>query len=287
MWRLLAALPLVALAACTGGDGESPEAAPSAVPSHDHGSARVSLAVGDGTERYDVGYTLADVVLPTKVGEPGDVSFRIDSFRETAQTSFIAEQTKKMHVYVVRDDLAVFRHVHPTMDADGTWRGTLTLPEPGDYRLVAEFIARDEGGNGDHVLLGDSVEVAGDWQLAAPPEPTGEGGDWGVDAEVLTPLKAGTQQQLTIRLTRPDGAVPSLGQYLGTSAHLTGFHTGTGGAVHMHPLGAPVPDAGGDDPGVDLEFHAEMPEAGTYVLFLQVRVDDFLHTLPIPVEVAA
>jgi hypothetical protein len=284
--RLLGVVPLVALAACTGGEA-TPQADPSAAPSHDHGSARVSLAVGDGTERYDVGYTLADVVLPGRVGEPGELSFRIDSFRKEAQTRFLAEQTKKMHVYVVRDDLAVFRHVHPEMDDDGTWRGTLTLPEPGDYRLVAEFVARDEGGNGDHVLLGDRVEVAGDWQPAPAPEATGEGGDWGVEADVLTPLRAGAQQQLTIRLTRPDGATPSLGRYLGTTAHLTGFHTGTGGAVHMHPLGAPGPDDRGEAPGLDLDFHAEMPEAGTYVLFLQVRVDDFLHTLPIPVEVAA
>lgn len=287
MRRLLAALPLVALAACTGDGGTPSGAAPSGVPSHDHGSARVSLAVGDGTERYDVGYTLSDVVLPAEVGEPGEVSFRIDSFRGTPQTEFLAEQTKRMHVYVVRDDLAVFRHVHPTMDERGTWRGTLTLPQPGDYRLVAEFVARDEGGNGDHVLLGHTVEVAGAWEPDPAPEPTGRGGDWGVEAEVLTRLRAGTPQQLTIRLTRPDGAVPSLGQYLGTSAHLTGFHTRTGGAVHMHPLGAPAPDARGDAPGVDLEFHAEMPETGSYVLFLQVRVDDFLHTLPIPVGVAA
>ena len=286
MRRLLGVLPLVALAACTGGEA-TPQADPSAAASHDHGSARVSLAVGDGTERYDVGYTLADVVLPDRVGEPGELSFRIDSFRRTAQTRFLAEQTKKMHVYVVRDDLAVFRHVHPEMDDDGTWRGTLTLPEPGDYRLVAEVVARDEGGNGDHVLLGDRVEVPGDWQPAPAPKATGEGGDWGVEADVLTPLRAGAQQQLTIRLTRPDGATPSLGQYLGTTAHLTGFHTGTGGAVHMHPLGAPSPDDRGEAPGLDLDFHAEMPEAGTYVLFLQVRVDDFLHTLPIPVEVAA
>ncbi len=31
---------------------------------------------------------------------------------------------------------------------------------------------------------------------------------------------------------------------------------------------------------------AEMPEPGTYVLYLQVRVDGFLHTLPLVVTVA-
>ena len=137
---------VLSLAACTSVE-TTPDAQPSAPASHDHGAARVSLPVGDGTERYDVGYSLADVRLPQRADEPGRLSFRIDNFRGTAQTRFLVEQTKRIHVYVVRDDLAVFRHVHPTMDDDGTWSATLTLPEPGDYRVVAEFIARDAGGN--------------------------------------------------------------------------------------------------------------------------------------------
>lgn len=44
---------------------------------------------------------------------------------------------------------------------------------------------------------------------------------------------------MRIRLSDPDGGAPALGEYLGTSAHLTGFHVGSGAAVHMHPLGAP------------------------------------------------
>jgi hypothetical protein len=181
-----------------------------------------------------------------------------------------------MHVYVVRDDLAVFRHVHPEMQSDGTWTGNLTLPEPGEYRVVAEFVARDEGGNGDHVLLGDLATVRGG---AAPAGVEDGGTDWGVKARVVGDIAAGSEQQLRVRLTGPDGTAPDLGQYLGTSAHLTGFHVDTGQAVHMHPLGAPSvqPD------GTELSFHAELPRAGQYVLFLQVRVDDFLHTLRLPV----
>ena len=71
-----------------------------------------------------------------------------------------------------------------------------------------------------------------------------------------------------------------LGQYLGTSAHLTGFHVETGAVVHMHPLGAP--EAGED--GTVLSFHTELPAGGEYVLFLQTRVDEFLHTLPLRIR---
>ena len=67
-----------------------------------------------------------------------------------------------MHVYVVREDLSVFRHVHPQMRPDGTWVGNLTLPDPGKYQVVAEFMARDEGGDGDFVMLGAPSVVRGE-----------------------------------------------------------------------------------------------------------------------------
>jgi hypothetical protein len=47
----------------------------------------------------------------------------------------------------------------------------------------------------------------------------------------------------------------------------------------MHPLGQPTPTT---DAQV-LTFHTQLPRRGDYVLFVQVVVDDFLHTLPVPV----
>jgi hypothetical protein len=270
---------LLALVACGGtgreGGGRA-EGAGSPDHGHDHGAARVSMPVGDGTESYEVGYSLREVRLPERAAEPGRLSFVVERYDGRPQTGYLDEQTKRMHVYVVRDDLAVFRHVHPEMQSDGTWTGNLTLPEPGDYRVVAEFVARDEGGDGDHVLLGNRVTVRG---RAAPAAVEDGNAEWGVEAQVVGDIAAGPEQQLRVRLTRPDGTAPDLGQYLGTSAHLTGFHVDTGQVVHMHPLGPPSVQPA----STELVFHAELPRPGEYVLFLQVRVDDFLHTLRLPV----
>ena len=117
---------------------------------------------------------------------------------------------------------------------------------------------------------------------SAVPEATGSASDWGLSAHLLGELTAGTSQQVGVRLTTPGGGAPTLGSFLGTSAHLTGFHVASGAAVHMHPLDSPSRTAD----GTDLVFHAELPEPGTYVLYLQVRVDGFLHTLPLVVTVA-
>jgi hypothetical protein len=238
----------------------------------------VSLPVGDGTAASEVGYSLRDVTLPSAIGEPGKLSFVVENFRGRPHTQFLTEQTKDMHVYVVREDYAVFRHVHPELADDGTWVGNLTLPIPGDYRVVVEFVARDDGGNGDHLILGEHVTVPGDWQPQPGTQPTAATG-WGVEATVLSELEAGVEEELRVRISTTEGGVPSLGQYLGASAHLTGFHEQSGAVVHMHPLGAPSTS----DEGAELVFHAELPAAGRYLLFLQVVADDFLHTLPVEV----
>jgi hypothetical protein len=252
-----------------------------AAAAHNHSGAGVSIPMGDGTAEQQYGYTLRKVRLPRRAGEPGRVSFVVENYRGRPQTRYLVEQTKRIHVYVVRSDFAVYRHVHPQMRPDGTWVGHLTLPQPGDYRVVAEFIARDEGGGGDHVLLGDEVRVPGAWRPRAVAAATEPGSDWAVRATALGDLVAAKKQDLRIRLTRPDGSTPTLGTYLGSSAHLTGFHVGTGSAVHMHPRGASQVTTD----GVELVFEAELPLRGRYLLFLQVRVDDFLHTVRLPVSV--
>jgi hypothetical protein len=251
------------------------------VEPHDHAAGAGLPPAGDGTEDYQVGYTLKQVRLPETPGEPGRLSFVIENYHGRPHTAFFTEQTKDMHVYVVREDLAVFRHVHPAMRRDGTWVGILTLPEPGDYRVVTEFLAEDEGGYGDFVMLGSRATVPGDWTPAPlADEVTETAGNWGVRATALDSPAAEVDDLLRVSLSRADAPGPvDLGRYLGTSAHLTGFHVDSGAVAHLHPTGEPKTS----ESGTELEFHTRLPSAGRYVMFLQVRVDDFLHTLPLRV----
>jgi hypothetical protein len=264
----LAPLVLV-LGSCT--DEPATQAAP-----HSHlGGVSISLPVGDGTRASEVGYTMRDVRVPAGSGVRGEVGFVIETFEGKPQTEFLEEQTKRLHLYVVRDDDRVFRHLHPTMADDGTWTAPVTLPAGGDYGVVAEFVAEDEGGNGDHVILGTTRTVRGSTGAAVDePDPT-------VQVEVEAAPTVGPNGRLDLVVRDAEDRPVRLDTYLGTWAHVTGFQRESGAMLHLHPLSAP--DVTED--GSRLTFHSEVEEKGDYRLFVQVRIDGFLHTVPVGMNV--
>lgn len=243
---------------------------------HSHaGGGHVSLAVGDGTSITEVGYTLSGVQLIEKPNQLSRVRFRIDDYEGEPLTDFIEDQTKKLHLYLVNDQLTVFRHLHPTMAVDGTWTAPFDVPDAGTYRVIAEFTAKDDGGNGDHVVLGRS--------LALPPGDPGDTTalDEVVNVTVAEAPRAGDNGLLRLVVRDREAEPVKLGTYLGAYAHVTGFNRETDAMVHLHPLNAPeVTEA-----GTELTFHAAIEEPGDYRLFVQVRVDGFLHLVPVDLTV--
>ena len=266
----VSALVVLAVTGCTADDPDQVAAG------HSHsGGGIVSLAVGDGTRVSEVGYTLSDLQVREKPRGTGEVRFRIERHDGEPVTDYVEEQTKELHLYLVNDALTVFRHLHPTRADDGTWSAPFDVPDAGGYRVVAEFVARDEGGNGDHVVLGRP--------LAMPPGDPGDtvAGDRVVDVTVSQAPDAGPDGLLRLVVRDAQQQPVELGTYLGTYGHVTGFDTTTGAMVHLHPLAAP--DVTED--GSELTFHADIAEPGDYRLFVQVRVDGFLHTVPVELTV--
>ncbi len=269
---LALALAVVAgLAGCSAADGTQVAAG------HSHaGGGMVSLVVGDGTRVSEVGYSLDGLQVREQPDGIGEVRFRIDDHDGRPVTDYVEELTKELHLYVVNDDLTVFRHLHPTRSADGTWTAPFDVPDAGGYRVVTEFVAVDEGGNGDHIVLGRP--------LALPPGDPGDtvAEDRVVGVTVSQAPTTGANGLLRLVVRDAQGQPVNLGTYLGSYSHVTGFHTETGAMVHLHPLDAP--DITED--GSELTFHADIAQPGDYRLFVQVRVDGFLHTVPVELTVA-
>lgn len=280
-----AALLALALGGCgTGADGPDDGAGDRIVltPAKDGGKGVTPIGnpVGDGTTAQVRGYRMTDVRLPG-AERPGEVSFRILDRAGEPLTEYTEEQTKLLHLYVVRDDLAEFRHLHPVLGDDGTWRGQVDLGTPGRWRVVAELIPK---GSSVPLVLGTTRTVPGTWTPA--PVPRGEsataGDDGVVKVRLLGPGELGANGRLRLSVTSAGDEPVTLGSYLGATAHLTGFAIGTRGFVHVHPYGAPETRKD----GTVLTFHTVFSQPGDYRMFVQVRVDGLLHQLAVTVPVA-
>lgn len=255
---------------------------------HSHGEG-----IGDGSTDAAGGYRMVDLRVPRFSGSPGELSFRVLDAGGEPLRDYTEQQTKALHLYVVREDLQDFRHVHPVLGEDGTWRARVNLAGSGRYRAIAEFAPADGGvAEGEHVLLGATATVPGGWT----PEPvtaTSTGSDGALEVSTDAELAGGPEGRLELRLRDPESAdgsdgsegpaegAPQLESYLGTSAHVTGFDVETGAVTHLHPLGEPETDGA----ETVLELHTDIEGRGQVLFFVQVRRAGFVHTVPVTTTV--
>lgn len=186
-----------------------------------------------------------------------------------------------MHFYAIRSDLTGFQHIHPTMAADGTWSAGLASLTSGSWRTFASFTPDSGSGKGKDFVLSRTVTVPG--TAAATPLPaaaTSTDTD-GYTVTVKGEPMAGMAHPLTATITKDDRPVTDLQPYLDTYAHLTAFHEGDTAFAHLHP----TTKVDGDRGGPDLSFHAELPTAGNWRLFLQFQTAGKLHTAALTLNV--
>lgn len=272
MWTrgTLAAAAVLVAAGCA-----SPTASPSGPTPNSNATHAHGAPFGDGVVAEAHGFRLTGVRLPERAGKPGTISVELLDAAGSPVRSIVRNQTKLVHLYVVRNDLAVFRHLHPEY-RDGAWVALATLPSPGTYRVITEFSVKDAG-HSDHVVLGAQADLAGPGAAGGPAALRSSAGPTNGTVKVVIDGADEVEStgQLRVRVSDRRGRPVKLGAYLGATAHVTAFHTQAGTMVHLHPLGVPEVDP---DASV-LTLHTGRVDPGPYVFFIQVRVDGFLHTL--------
>jgi hypothetical protein len=209
----------------------------------------------------DRGYTLTRAT-----GVDGEFAFRITGPDGRAVTAFDTEHDKRMHLIVARRDLSGFRHVHPQMSADGTWRVASPLTGPGTYRAFADFKPTGAAS----LTLGIDVAVAGDATPRPLPAPAAGTSVDGYTVTLAGKLEAGRTSRLRLSVSRDGRPVTDLQPYLAAYGHLVALRDGDLAYLHVHPDGAP--GDGRTQPGPGITFYAEVPSTGTYRLYL-----DFQH----------
>ena len=198
------------------------------------------------TREYELDFTTSPAAV--RAGTPFTITLTVKDGDE-AITKFEEVHDKRYHLFIISRDMTVFEHVHPVLQPAGAWELEATLPKPGYYNIVSDFLPT--GGapqvitralitadyNGD--ALSDQVKIQPDTIF----EKTLNGITARVDFDPK-PLQAGEHGHLTYNLTDATTGQPvaDLQPYLGAFGHTLIMSEDQANVVHSHP----TPDISND-----------------------------------------
>jgi hypothetical protein len=230
---------------------------------HSGGAMAMDPVAGDGTKDSAAGYTMHPTKLPTAIGTQ-QFSFTVTGPDGAPIKDAVVEQTKKLHLIVVRSDLTGYQHLHPDLASDGTWSVPVGFVSAGRWHIIADVTPV----SGTRVVLGVDATIAGassDRPLPASTQTTTvDGFDVMLDGQLST-----TEAPLNFAITKGGAPASTITEYLGAGGHLVALRSDTLAYTHLHPNG---------DAGPVLSFAADVPTTGTYRLFLQFATGDQVHT---------
>lgn len=251
------------------GSGVRTKGMGAAAPEHDHGGGHdmPAMKLSDAVE----GHVHADGVA---AGQPTTLHIQFDRKEPHGPvTDFEVTHEKKLHFFIVSEDMSFFAHEHPEVAdaAKGTWTLPFNFPAPGNYRLYSDFKSTALGAT----VTMSTLVVPGSAPAAKPlvADTVMTKTFDGLKVTIATkPATLGAGDAL-IAYTLEDAAtgapVSDLQPYLGAMAHLFILHQDLTSMAHAHPRGPEVgPDSRG---GPKVELHAALPKAGLYKLWGQFQ----------------
>lgn len=258
-WILLTAL----LASCA-----SPAASPPTMP---QGAQDMELML------------MSEHLGPVPAGAERTLVFHVMTDGE-ALTSFDRIHEELLHLIVVRTDMQHFQHLHPAIDASGTFTMPLTLPAVGTYALYADFQPRGGAPTVLREML--TAEAPSDAAIPDTDDDPQRAGAYEIEPTTRSPLPAGISLQLGYRITKQGAPVEDLQNYLGAKGHAVVLRAETLEFLHTHP--ADSSGGHGEEtplgPG-EVAFGATIPAPGVYAVFAQFRPEGELVTVRTVYEV--
>jgi hypothetical protein len=233
----------------------------------DHEPAGLGVAAGGYAVRF----------APTQFarGQGGELRFAIESDDGQRVTEFDELHERRMHLIVVRRDGAEFRHLHPEMDATGTWSVPVRFGEAGVYRAFADFSTGGE----QQTLAGDLFVSGGEFEARPFPAPKEVDSTDGYEVRLQAgDLAAGEHSELSFAVSENGRPVENPQPYLGARGHLVALREGDLAFLHVHPE---------EEPGAasEIAFDATFPTAGRYRLYLQFKHEGVVRTAEFTVAV--
>lgn len=196
------------------------------------------------------------------------------------KVSLEVEQTKKIHLIVVSDDLSYFTHIHPEEKGDGTYEVHTKFPAGGKYTLFADY----NPVGGSHTINKIQVTVNGE-PAAIKTFTTNQLTATTDDGFKLTlqpkggKLETNAQTHLEGTLTQNGKPLDpvTLEDYLGAKAHMVIISLNDKEYLHVHP-------------GVEngkFDLHTTFDKPGIYRGWIQFQSKGKLHTVDFVMNVKA
>ncbi len=187
--------------------------------------------------------------------EPGPAVLRfsiVDSaWRAHQVTPLIPDHGHLVHLFLVRDGMDAFAHLHPVLVDSSDFDAALPPLPAGRYHVYAD-VTRESG---FAETLTDTIMLGAPGTAWRPSDPDDawvgtQGSGFGardssdfsdgsrmVWARGAAPLVAGQDAPLTFTVTAPDGRPVTLEPYMGMAGHLMLTRDDGAVFVHLHPLG--------------------------------------------------
>jgi len=172
--------------------------------------------------------------------------------RTTSWSALIEDHGKLMHLFLIRDDMGAFAHLHPTTGDSVVFESNLPPVPPGKYRVFSDVVV--ESGYAQTMVttltVGDAAEAdASKAQLTDPDDSWFTGPATSTRSTILAdgssmtwvgtpaPIVAGREAGLRFEVRNADGNLATLEPYMGMAAHAAVEKDDGLVFVHLHPMG--------------------------------------------------
>ena len=203
-----------------------------------------------------------------------------------------------VHLIIVRNDLAYIIHDHPPITANGVLHQTVTFPAPGPYRVLVDIYPDIPGGQPNFQLF-RSIRVAGAYHPQPLPPFKADQVIDGYHFEMAggePRLHAIQAMFVHVNVTNEHGQPVKFVPWFGALAHAIFFHQGSLDYFHTHVCAPNAPNCASILGASRITGHSSapgkitlgvlLPVAGTWRLFLQMKLHGKVVTAPFTLRVA-
>ncbi|HUA87195.1 MAG TPA: heavy metal-binding domain-containing protein [Bryobacteraceae bacterium] len=204
-----------------------------------------------------------------------ELAFRIeDPQTNRSVREFVIMHEKLFHLFLVSQDMQFFRHVHPQIQPDGSFKLKVNFPHAGEYRVLSDFYPQ----GATPQLISNTLFVRGDGFKLEPAKLTADLAPKkteNLDIELVTdppqPL-AGFKTLLFFKLKPNDGIEP----YIGAWGHMLAASSDLIDLIHTHPFLVTDPENGAYK---QIQFNLIFPRAGVYRVWTQFQRKGVVNTV--------